>query len=1012
MNTFIEKLAEACRAHRITQKWLIAPSLRTGHQWLDQVTRAGGSALNVHIHTVRSLAMKILAPQLADGKVKVASAAVRRLVVAAAWQQVMKDDGYLGSARLTPGLLALAESSLLDLRLAGLGPGDLDGARFEQAVKGTELRALLAAYQAELEKRNLIDHADAARRAAEALRESGPPGIVVIRPDDLQLTVLERTLFDAFAGEVVVTLPVDRPADAAALEPGGDGSVHIVHATGEANEIRAVLRSVLEQELPLDGIELLYTAADPYVPLIYDTAHRIFEHDASRDLGVPLTFADGVPARLSRPGRLLAAWHGWVHQDFPQSGLLRMLQAGLLRLPADQDGDPVSAARLVRMLRSVGIGFGRDRYARCLAEKIEALQFGLDGARDESARSDCRQRLETARALAGLVETLLAVSPGPDAGATRTVSAARTLLGDHALSSGKLDGLAQQRLGLELDGMLDALGASDADPAGFDGWAWIKELPERIGVGGSGPRPGHLHVASVRGGGHAGRQRTIIVGLDDGRFPSAGRQDPLLLDHERAELGAGVPTSRTRLREQVEAFALLLSRLRGDLVLSFSSRSIDDDREMFAGPVVLASFRRVSGQPDGDHAALMDWIGPALSFAPRHADACLDAGEWWLHQAVSEPPVENLAELAKATFGHLARGRAAGTARASDAFTVYDGRVDEPGTEIDPTAAGGPVMSTTKLQAIGTCPLSYFYERVLKVKPPDDVEVDPTCWLTSLQFGTLLHEILFEFVAALIADGHWPPEPGRDLPRIAAVVETKAAEQRRRIPAPGEEAYRQQRGELDQSAAIFVKEQARSPVPGRPVYLEASIGLPTQRRDTDIDVPDPVAVTLPGGGTIRGVGIIDRIDRDGDGYVLYDYKSGSSTRNYDPGDPFRMGRLVQHALYMAVVEAALRAGPDPDAKVREFRFLFPGVKTHGREIPFGRDVIEPGLKVIGRLCRLPATGAFLASDDSGDCRFCNYRSACQAVETNLDDLCEASRRKIDNPDNTALKPLVELRRDG
>ena len=197
MNTFIEKLAEACREYRVSEKWLIAPSLRVGHQWLDGVTRAGGPVLNMHVLTIRSLAMKILAPQLADGSVVVASPAVRRLVVAAAWQRVMKDDGYLGSARPTPGLLELAERSLLDLRLAGLGPDDLDGARFEQATKGAELRDLLAAYQAELEKRDLIDHADAARRAVETLRETGPPDIVVIRPDDLQLTVLERSLVDA-----------------------------------------------------------------------------------------------------------------------------------------------------------------------------------------------------------------------------------------------------------------------------------------------------------------------------------------------------------------------------------------------------------------------------------------------------------------------------------------------------------------------------------------------------------------------------------------------------------------------------------------------------------------------------------------------------------------------------------------------------------------------------------------------------------------------------------------------
>ncbi len=561
--------------------------------------------------------------------------------------------------------------------------------------------------------------------------------------------------------------------------------------------------------------------------------------------------------------------------------------------------------------------------------------------------------------------------------------------------------------------MIVALRADDEladEPPGFDAWEWIAELPDRITVGGSGPRPGHLHVASVRGGGHSGRDRTIIVGLDDGRFPSAAYQDPLLLDHEREGLGDGLPTSKTRLHDQVEEFDRLLCRLRGHLVLSFSSRSVDDDRETFAGPAVLASYRLVTGQRDGDHAALMDWLGPALSFAPRHADACLDAGEWWLHHAAGVAPVQNLAALADGAFEHLARGRAAGVARESDVFTVYDGRVEDLGAELDPAGPAGSGMSATALQTIGKCPLQYFYQRVLRIRPPDDVEVDPTRWLNALEFGTLLHDVLFEFVGALVADGHWPPEPARDLPRMAAIVEAKAAATRRRIPPPGEDAYRRQRGELDHNGEIFVNEQALQAGPGRPAYLETSIGMPTEARGTDIDAPDPVAVALPGGGTIHGVARIDRIDRDGNAFVVYDYKSGSYTRVYDPGDPFQQGRVVQHVLYMVVAETALRTQLDPAAVVESFRFLFPGVRTHGREIKFGRDIIEPGLREIEKLCRLPAGGVFPATDDIDDCRFCDYRSACQAVKTDLGARCAASGQKIDNPDNTALRPFVELRR--
>ena len=68
--------------------------------------------------------------------------------------------------------------------------------------------------------------------------------------------------------------------------------------------------------------------------------------------------------------------------------------------------------------------------------------------------------------------------------------------------------------------------------------------------------------------------------------------------------------------------------------------------------------------------------------------------------------------------------------------------------------------------------------------------------------------------------------------------------------------------------------------------------------------------------------------------------------------------------------------------------------------------------MIRKLCGLPAAGAFPATDNDEDCTYCGYRAACQAVRRDLRELCAASGRKIDNPDNTALTPFKELRRDG
>ncbi len=49
MNTLASKLATVCRDHLLREKWLIAPSRRIGHQWLDCLVLGGESVVNVHI---------------------------------------------------------------------------------------------------------------------------------------------------------------------------------------------------------------------------------------------------------------------------------------------------------------------------------------------------------------------------------------------------------------------------------------------------------------------------------------------------------------------------------------------------------------------------------------------------------------------------------------------------------------------------------------------------------------------------------------------------------------------------------------------------------------------------------------------------------------------------------------------------------------------------------------------------------------------------------------------------
>jgi hypothetical protein len=61
LNRLLYGLARICRERLLEEKWLIAPSLRVGYQWLDTVTRSGQATINVRVKTLKGMVLDIAA---------------------------------------------------------------------------------------------------------------------------------------------------------------------------------------------------------------------------------------------------------------------------------------------------------------------------------------------------------------------------------------------------------------------------------------------------------------------------------------------------------------------------------------------------------------------------------------------------------------------------------------------------------------------------------------------------------------------------------------------------------------------------------------------------------------------------------------------------------------------------------------------------------------------------------------------------------------------------------------
>jgi len=1045
MNQLTHTLRDICRHHLLAEKWLIAPSLRVCYQWLETVTRQGQPCCNVRIKTLRVMALELTDTEAARHALGLLSDRGAVILIDRILARMSRAaSGYLAGHHPSAGFAETIYGSLTDLQLAGLADQEIRPDLFEEPDKGRELAEVLRAFRDEARARGKIDYPEVLRLAIARLRQDPTAlaaDVLVLVPDDSETTALERLLLDALPAGRRCALPVDQPAspgtvpagrltDASLLRwvlspaetplPAGDGSAGIFRAVGEVNEVREVIRRCLAGRFSLDEVEILYSDAETYVPLIYELFVRL-QDDGKFEEDLPVTFADGIPARYSRPGRALSLWLAWIQENFPQRILVQMIREGLLEIPR-QEEPAWGFSRLAGLLRSLGIGFGQDRYLAQIDEQISALeQPGTDAPADpEDGEAEAeavpgtarRQRLPGLRALRDLVKELLHLVPGPGAGPGAVLDGAKRFVTGRARAAGRLDLFARQKLYEEMHELEYWIGQEE-EAVSLNVWEWLAALPRQARVQAGNPEPGAVHVASLLGGGHSGRRHTFLVGLDDGRFPGAGLQDPLLLDRERSKLSSALGTASQQLHDKLEGLARLLARLRGPVTLSFSCHNLHDDREMFPSPVILSAYHILLGKHTADLTDLLRDLPAPASFAPDSAERCLDEAEWWAWRQCGADPVRDPEALVAERFPHLGRGLAAARQRRGDEFTIFDGRVPQAGKDLDPLEPRGPVLTASRLETIGRCPLAYFFQYVLGIRAPEDLGTDPTRWLNPLALGSLLHETFEQFIREL-QQADRLPEFDSDHPRLMEILKEAVQRYQKRYPVPGEAVFRRECRLLEQTARIFLREEEEwsSAQHSRPAYLEASIGGGGRGAGTPLDTAEPVPVALLDGTSIRVRGRVDRIDRLGGEappvFAIWDYKTGSA-RRYDKADPFQQGRFIQSALYLALVAERLKTAVSPEATLAYFGYFFPSAGSRGERLMWSPAEVKEGREVLQRLVRIAGSGAFLPTNDHDkDCRYCDHRSICGDVAASA----AASQVKLDNGKNTFLQPFRELRTDG
>jgi CRISPR/Cas system-associated exonuclease Cas4 (RecB family) len=480
-----------------------------------------------------------------------------------------------------------------------------------------------------------------------------------------------------------------------------------------------------------------------------------------------------------------------------------------------------------------------------------------------------------------------------------------------------------------------------------------------------------------------GRQfRVVFVpGLAERIVPQRPREDPLLLDVERAHLGVGLVQQGDRGAAERLLLKIAIGAATERLYLSYSRLDGSaEGRARVPSFYALDVMRAITGVVPDHHLlarAAAEEAGASLSWpAPADPERAIDDLEHDL--AVLRPLLDSRDAAAVKGRAHYLLGLNAALHRSvtsrwlrdKKAWSKHDGLASAtPGLRrfLATQRLGARPYSLSALQRFATCPYQFLLSTIHRLEPW--TEPAPLVRMDPLTRGSLFHKVQAKLLRTLQAQGVLPITPTnvatcvRTLDHVVADVAAEYAESL--MPAI-ERVWNDEVAELRRDLAIWVKRLADTP-DWRPEYFELSFGLNDEGRDPR-SLPDPVV--LDDRFILRGsVDLIEQ-HRQLDVLRVTDHKTGRnrSTPDLIVGG----GKTLQPLLYSMAIERGLGR---PVTAGRLFYCTTAGGFGE-REIPINDDTRQQALQVLTIIDRAIEQGFLVAAPEERACTWCDFRGVC------------------------------------
>lgn len=1009
---------------------LLRPYLRR------RLAELGGPHVNVHVVTPAELGLRLgERAMICAGRLPLPVLADRIL----AHEAALARPGYFDAVRHTLGFGQVLHRTLVDLQRAGLSGQRLAEAAADLPEQEKVLSlAALAGRHAELR----ADHYDAddALAAADPGR-LGADELIVYGLWDAPKILRRAIAGIATRAAVTAYLPSAHPtadrahADlrewlAGTLEaatdrlpahdgpgtalthlqtrlgtrPGqpattpGDGSVRLVSAPDPSREVAAALRACLawaREGIALHEMAIAYRHPDPYRPLLAAMA---------REGGLPIYDHAGTPLAELPVGRRTLALLDLLENDLDRPSVIAFATDS--ELPeGTRERYAGSPAQWDRLSREAGVVRGREQWMERLDALRQRLEQRLGGDEERDRAPWLDERLAQVDGLKAFVSDLadcIASRPGQGPwsehvahleGAFHTYLTRHEAVVDSVGALTRLDGLTPtvtaDRFIAVVRGVVGGLRSTDVQsgsPGAF--------------------RARGINVLDVNSLRHTRFRAVCVLGLAERSFPPPPRQDPLLLDDERARLG--LPVRARGADPEPLQFALAVQGAQERLLLSHPRTEHGSGRPLIASSFLRAAAEalageRISGEslPDRDEPWL-ERLDANRVGAPQPALA-LDETDY------DRALIEHSAGLGVALLARrlptASRGRAGWLARLGEgALSAYEGGLT-PAVRADLERHPRLVdpMSPSSLESFATCPMQFFLSRMLGLSELDEPE--QIAQLTPLDRGTLMHMVMERAMRRWLPDE--PPSEERrpgQLAQLEAIAheECDAAEQRGLTGYPA--LWQAQREAILLDLRLWYDKEVEDPDTGRfdAADFEVAFGLPPHEGDGPRSTQEPLRLDA-GGRPLRFHGRIDRLEWGAGGFRVIDYKTGGY--RHKRKDVFAGGTALQLPLYLHAAADVILGRDWRQGRAEYFystrRGGFLRKEITGEELHAHRKDFE---RILTGFAEAMSEGSFPARPQERKCMYCDFRSVCPAVG---DHVAQVERKSRD-PRVSRLSELAEI----